>query len=86
MFVVGVRRGVGSGPAGPAVVNEATGDTATRDGLTGVALVRETTFQKYVVPGCKAAGGVQKYVVGGSFVIIAGTLPANVRLDCDVPT
>ena len=42
----------------PVVVNDQTDDAATIDGASGVALVRDTTFQTYFVPGCNGAGGV----------------------------
>ena len=37
--------GADGDPAGPAVVKPHTDEAATSDGLTGVAFVRETTFQ-----------------------------------------
>jgi hypothetical protein len=48
--------GAGGGPTAPAVVKVQVADVAIIDELSGVALVRETTFQKYVVPGCSDEG------------------------------
>ena len=42
--------GAGGGPVVPAVVNDQVFEVAIMFGASGVALVRETTFQKYVVP------------------------------------
>ena len=38
--------GAAGGPATPAVVNAQIDDAATSEGLTGVAFVRDTAFQK----------------------------------------
>jgi hypothetical protein len=77
--------GAGGGPAAPPVVKDHVGDVPMSDGLTGVALVRDTTFQKYVVPDCRAVVGLNEYVLGGVDVIWAATLPASVIVDGDVP-
>jgi hypothetical protein len=44
----------------PVVVKDQVGDAATMVGSRGVALVRETTFQKYVVPVASAADEVHE--------------------------
>jgi hypothetical protein len=44
--------GASGGPAVPLVVKDQIDDDATSEGFTTVAFVRETIFQKYVVPGC----------------------------------
>src|SRR5213593_3609558 len=67
------------------VENVQIGELATIDGLTGVANVRDTIFQKYVAPPTRGVEGFQVYVAGGSFARIAATLPARARLDADVP-
>ena len=77
--------GAAGGPTLPAVENDQMDEVAIMFGASGVALVRETTFQKYVVPPCSGAGGVHEYVVGGSSTICAGTLATSVMLACEVP-
>src|SRR5712671_4750813 len=52
---VGEVGAAGGPPAVPAVVNDQTDDVAIIVGAKGVALVRDTIFQKYVVPPCSGA-------------------------------
>src|SRR5262247_1056371 len=70
-------------PPDPAVVKERIVEVAVIDGRTGVAKVSETTFQKYVVPGCSVVD--QEYVVGGLTTSCAGTLATRVMLPDVVP-
>src|SRR5262245_17915436 len=65
----------------PVAVNERTDDEATIDDRTGVAFVRETICQKYVVPVQSEVGGVHEYVVGGSLINCAATFAMRVRFD-----
>ena len=67
------------------VVNDWVTDDAIIDGFTGVAKVLDTTFQKYVMPGCNGVVVVHEYVVGGSVVSCAGTLATTAMFDVDVP-
>src|SRR5436305_682536 len=65
--------GGGGGVPLPPVVNDQIGDSATSDALRTVALVRDTIFQKYVVPPASALLAVHEYVLGGLFTSCAGT-------------
>jgi hypothetical protein len=69
----------------PAVVNDQVTELATMAGLTGVANVFETIFQKYVVPAASGVDGVQEYCNGGLLTSCAGTFPTTVMFDDEVP-
>src|SRR5215831_6853930 len=75
-----LSQGLGNVGAPPDVVNDSVSDVSVM-----FANVRETSFQKYVVPAVSGVDGVHEYVSGGSTASCAGTLATSAMLPVLVP-